>query len=423
MTRTSTTVVLGVALALLAFGYSQEPSPLEAPGDGPLGALAASCDGLETLCDIAIPLQAGTGILAAGAGLVDGQPGTINIDVPGDVVQVLVFWEGFNASNAETPDNQIMVGTETITGDLVGPQHKFFSDNYTSVHRADITSYGLVIKGDNAISVGGMDFSKKNNGVGMLVIYDEGGATADIGVKEGDDAAFHTFDEPLDTTVPQTFTFDPQSTERTATLYLFVSSVAHGRPTVIEVTVGGSVERFIDLLDDQDGARFDTQKIEVTVPAGASSLTVQVLSEKDGESQFSDPRPASLVWLAAGLSVPGVEEDCEGCTPGYWKNHSGSWAATGYDPDDDFDDTFGVDYFDPDITLCEALRNGGGGVNALGRHAVAALLNGAHGDVNYCPTESEILEAVSSMDKDFLESFNQQYCPIGGRSENGKCWK
>jgi hypothetical protein len=266
----------------------------------------AACDGLETLCDIAVPLGEGTGIIAAGVGLVDGQPGIINIDVPGDVVQVLVFWEGFNASNAETPDNQITVGTETITGDLVGPQHWFFSDNYTSVHRADITSYGLVVSGPNAISVGGMDFSKKNNGVGMLVIYDNGGPTADIGVKEGADAAFHAFDPPLDTTVPQTFMFDPESTERTGTLYVFASSVAEGRPTVIEVTTGGSVQRFIDELADHDGPRFDSHKIAVTIPAGASSLTVQVLSEKDPASQFVDPRPASLVWLASGLSVPGI---------------------------------------------------------------------------------------------------------------------
>ena len=71
----------------------------------------------------------------------------------------------------------------------------------------------------------------------------------------------------------------------------------------------------------------------------------------------------------------------EGCTPGYWKqpHHFDSW--TNYTPSDEYDVIFGVPY---DKTLLEALRTGGGGEKALGRHATAGLLNAAHLEHQLC---------------------------------------
>lgn len=82
----------------------------------------------------------------------------------------------------------------------------------------------------------------------------------------------------------------------------------------------------------------------------------------------------------------------EGCTPGYWKNHLDSW--TGYSPRGDFDRTFGVNLFAPNITLGEAVNLGAGGVNQLARHATAALLNAAHSGVAYGMTTSEVIALV-----------------------------
>jgi hypothetical protein len=59
-----------------------------------------------------------------------------------------------------------------------------------------------------------------------------------------------------------------------------------------------------------------------------------------------------------------------------------SWGPTGYTPGDDFDAPFGVDLFNPDITLGEAVNLGGGGVHKLARHGTAALLSAASTDVN-----------------------------------------
>jgi hypothetical protein len=111
----------------------------------------------------------------------------------------------------------------------------------------------------------------------------------------------------------------------------------------------------------------------------------------------------------------------EGCTPGYWKqdHHFDSW--TNYAPGDDFDTVFGVDFFNPDITLLDALNLGGDktGINQLARHATAALLNAASGDVNSPMTEAEVIAAVQGATpatyqsvKNTLAANNELGCPL-----------
>jgi hypothetical protein len=105
----------------------------------------------------------------------------------------------------------------------------------------------------------------------------------------------------------------------------------------------------------------------------------------------------------------------EGCTPGYWKNlrkHGDEWAAAGISLEADFDGTFGVDLFTPDITLGDAVRAKGGGVNALARHATAALLSAAHSGVDYPVSVADVIELVKARDKDTLEGYNELGCPL-----------
>ena len=111
----------------------------------------------------------------------------------------------------------------------------------------------------------------------------------------------------------------------------------------------------------------------------------------------------------------------EGCTPGYWKqdHHFDSWAATGYETHDDFDDVFGVTS-SGDWTLLEALKAKGGGEKALARHAVAALLNASNPDVDYAYTAAEVIALVQSAYgccnfeaiKNLLEYQNELGCPF-----------
>jgi hypothetical protein len=108
-----------------------------------------------------------------------------------------------------------------------------------------------------------------------------------------------------------------------------------------------------------------------------------------------------------------------GCTPGFWKNSVGSWPAA-YLPNADFDATFGVNGFNPNITLMQALNLGSGGKNSLARHAVAALLNSATSAVDYEMSTADVISAVqaafASGDfesvKSSLETLNEMGCPL-----------
>jgi hypothetical protein len=116
-----------------------------------------------------------------------------------------------------------------------------------------------------------------------------------------------------------------------------------------------------------------------------------------------------------------------GCTPGYWKqkHHFDSWDATGYLPTQTVASVFGL--LDPSIdnrTLAQALAMNGGGLNALIRHAVAALLNAAHPDVNSVayPTPASVIAATQAAvaggaatiesTKNAFEAANEAGCPL-----------
>jgi hypothetical protein len=111
-------------------------------------------------------------------------------------------------------------------------------------------------------------------------------------------------------------------------------------------------------------------------------------------------------------------EDEEGCSPGFWKNHTDTWPE-GYSADDKARNLLGEDA-PSDLTLLEALELGGGELNALLRHVVAALLNSAHADINYPYDFDAIIalfqEAVDAGDieaaKGLLEEANEAECPL-----------
>lgn len=114
---------------------------------------------------------------------------------------------------------------------------------------------------------------------------------------------------------------------------------------------------------------------------------------------FAIPTTAAFAWGGT-----------EGCTPGYWKNHLEDWPA-GYSPTTTVNQAFGTNL--PagigDKTLEQALNSGGGGINALLRHAVSALLNSAsYPDVDYKYTISQ----VKSKFKDAIDPNYQQITSI-----------
>lgn len=115
--------------------------------------------------------------------------------------------------------------------------------------------------------------------------------------------------------------------------------------------------------------------------------------------------------------------DVQGCTPGYWKqdHHFDSWPLL-FQPEDLFEDVFVRDV-PGDPTLAEALRLKGGQLNALMRHAAAALLNAASPDINAeaaFATPGDVVEAfqaafdteVYNPTKDAMDAANNNGCPL-----------
>jgi hypothetical protein len=118
-----------------------------------------------------------------------------------------------------------------------------------------------------------------------------------------------------------------------------------------------------------------------------------------------------------------------GCTPGFWKNTFLQWQPTGYTRDQSFEAVFGRNVFGGDPSLRTVAGYGGGGIFALSRHAVAALLNAAHPGLTPAPafdTTAEVIAAyqaaydsgsISQMNalKDAFEASNQSGCPLPAR--------
>ena len=107
-----------------------------------------------------------------------------------------------------------------------------------------------------------------------------------------------------------------------------------------------------------------------------------------GTNQFTVP---NLNWNSgAYVTVWNSQgQGGEGCTPGYWKqpHHFDSW--TGYAPSQPFGAVFANAF--PGKTLVQVAGQGGGGIKALGRHAVAALLNSTSAGVDYPLSTAEVI--------------------------------
>ena len=152
--------------------------------------------------------------------------------------------------------------------------------------------------------------------------------------------------------------------------------------------------------------------------------------------------------MSGNLSKP--QERCDGCTPGYWMQcqHLDSWIPTGFKPDDKFNTVFGCSQYknpqnnkpytlldvmgltgntDPKKADCKNMPNGYA-VNPMGKdpispnlgfHAVAALLNAAHPNVNFGYTAGDIINLFKqnyltkpAALKDSLAMLNERGCPL-----------
>jgi hypothetical protein len=293
-------ISLMMVMLLIGMGCGDKQQSSNAIGSSNL--LKNAMEGTETLGDPGIAIAEGSGIVVAGTGMVS-QPATIDINVPGTMIkQVLLYWSGGTTEAPYLDDDEIIVDGVPITGTLIGGPTYFFEDYYFNSYRADITGLGLVGLGANSLTLEGMLYvgptPKENSGAGIVVIYDDG-SVADIQLRDGIDLAFFDFPEPRQTTVPQTFYFDPAATNRVADIFVMCGSVGENRPNEIKVNVNGIIHSFINQLSAADGEQWDTKVVSVDVLAGDTMLTVEVIS-----TESYDPLGASLTWIVGGFSLP-----------------------------------------------------------------------------------------------------------------------
>lgn len=285
-------VVATLAAALAILTLSQV-TPAQANGTEALGP------------PVGIEIAQGSGIVTGGTGMFT-QPSAINLAVPADaaVKQVLLYWEGQHRT--ATGDNTIVVNGTEVVGQLIGGPALFFSQVKSSSYRADITALGLVGPGASTLTLSGLTFEYRNNGAGVVAIIDDGSGVADIQVRDGVDLAYFEFPEPRKTTVPRTFTVSAENVDRDAVLNLNVGSVAVNRPNAIKLTVGGNTTLLVNQLGSKDGAEWDNLDVPVVIPAGVTTVTVELLSYDDGSGR----QPASLAWVSATLAVEGAIDPC-----------------------------------------------------------------------------------------------------------------
>lgn len=130
-------------------------------------------------------------------------------------------------------------------------------------------------------------------------------------------------------------------------------------------------------------------------PAGATTLALQYDPYTGTTVEGESEEDAETSTYEATATPQGESQPASplGLTPGFWQQEQHFYAWTDYTQTDSFETVFGVTATGSP-TLLDALADGGGGEDALGRHAVAALLNATNPYVNYPFTREEIILKV-----------------------------
>lgn len=147
--------------------------------------------------------------------------------------------------------------------------------------------------------------------------------------------------------------------------------------------------------------------------------TTTITGTNSASAEYGLEWGTALVFYNTFTPPPPPPGGGEGCTPGYWKQkqHFDSY-PTGYLPTDLFDTYFANAF--PGKTLVQVAGQGGGGLNALGRHTVAALLNAASSGVSYDLSVAQVIAGFDAAyasgnyeaQKNIFEGFNEQGCPL-----------
>ena len=180
-----------------------------------------------------------------------------------------------------------------------------------------------------------------------------------------------------------------------------VAASGAGRVTVTENPIAG----------------YTTSYVKTAVGGNGAILYVQTVASNTVTEEVGD-RGLLVVFTNTEIPTPPPPGN-QGCTPGYWKQeqHFDSWPAP-YTPTTLFSAVF-EDAF-PGMTLDQVVGQGGGGLNALGRHTVAALLNAQSSGVTYPISAADVISGFNAVfpggNYETLHlrwaAFNEAGCPL-----------
>lgn len=379
----------------------------------------------------ATPLSVALDIRGQGLAVADGGVGlqgigtgtrSLSVNIGGPVQAALLYWVGRDrpcpmsggvcvVPSQPYKDQVLLFEGLQITGTIIGTEMQPTSGGGPINNIGYLTDVTSIVQ---AKGTGLQSFAIKDgntasnlfrlNGAGLLVVYTDAADTAQyrLILFDGLDFAFGADPTPGATRVtdPVTFLHGADTAAREARLRVFSGDGVAERPDRIDISNNPSV---VNGLDSSDGSSFDSDALVVNIPAGVASTTVQLFSAPPNMN------PDSLLWTVGALRLPlpgGPEEPTgdDGCTPGYWKNHTDSWAGTGYSPGQTAGSVFSGASAFPSLaskTLLQTLQGGGGSgaegaAKILLRAAVAALLNAGHSGVDYPRTTAEILADVNA---------------------------
>lgn len=364
----------------------------------------------------------GLTVVAGGVGLLDTRAGDVTVDIPGPVQTAILYWGGRDRPcplPCTTPpkDQDLLFDGTPVSGTVIGTEYQPVSAGgpiNNIGYSADVTAI-VAARGTGSQTFHVADGNLASNlyrldGASLLVICTDPTqpGTFRIMVQQGLDEAWGHDPTPGETrvTTPVTFSYDATIDARVADLWIIGGDSEPTRPNRLQVS--NNADRW-NTLNASDGIWWDTDRWPTDIPAGSGATSVQYFSEAPPTSPGLNP--SSILWEVAVLRLGGIETGGEppppppgdqGCSPGYFKNHTGSWPAA-YSPGQAVGSVFSAASAYPSLASQSllAMLGGGGGPGTLGgarillRAGVAALLNAESSGVDYPETAADVIDAVN----------------------------
>ncbi|HEY3258838.1 MAG TPA: hypothetical protein VGJ95_00990 [Pseudonocardiaceae bacterium] len=134
-----------------------------------------------------------------------------------------------------------------------------------------------------------------------------------------------------------------------------------------------------------------------TTYSSSTSSTTDTSTSSTTDTSTSTETTTTTTETTTTTTPPPPPPGGQGCTPGFWKNHPDAFATTPYSPTTTLGSVFtGLSPSYASLTFAQALNLGSGGLNALLRHAVAALLNASSSEVDYPLSAAQVIAMTNA---------------------------